>query len=181
MYEKGRELAKLSIQDWTSNEVFSYQWFLMVGLLIVVYVVWLKLLDKKRTTELLLFGSLESVAKLIIAAILIDNILGLYEYRIRLLPVPSNIFATSVTISPIIIMIAEQYTSSWKGFLLWSAIGNAFLCFVIFPIYTYVGILVFHNWNVFYHFLVLYAVAICVRVVFLWIIGIEKRHSGTVC
>jgi hypothetical protein len=180
VYEKGRELARLSIQKWTSNEVFSFQWFLMVGLLIVAYVVWLKLVDRKRVTELLLIGSLEAVAKLIIASILLDNILGLYEYRIRLLPVPANIFATSVTISPIIIMLVAQYTSSWKGFLLWNAIGNAFLNFVIFPVYTSIGIVKFYNWNVFYHFLVLSAVAVCVRVVFLWINGIQRRHSGTV-
>lgn len=180
MYEKERELAKLSIQSWTSNEVFSFQWFLMIGILIVSYVVWLKLLDRKKATELLLIGSLDSVAKLIIAAVLLDNILGVYDYEIRILPVPGNIFATSVTISPILIMLVTQYTTSWKGFFLWAAIGNAFLNFVIFPIYTSIGILKFYNWNVFYHFLVLYAIAICVRVVFLWITGIQKRHSGTV-
>jgi hypothetical protein len=180
VYEKERELAKLSIQNWTANEVFSFQWFLMIGILIVSYAVWLKLVDRKKVTELLLIGSLDSVAKIIIAAVLLDNILGLYDYKIRILPVPVSIFATSVTISPILIMLVAQYTTSWKGFFLWAAIGNAFLNFVIFPIYISVGILKFYNWNVFYHFLVLYAVAVIVRVVFLWIIGIQKRHSGTV-
>ncbi len=180
MYEKGRELAKLSIQNWTSKEVFSFQWFLMIVVLIIVYVVWLKLIDKKRATELLLIGSLESVAKLLVVAILLDNILGLYEYKIRILPIPANVFATSVTISPIMIMLVTQYTKSWKGYLLWTAVGNAFLNFVILPIYIYLGISEIHNWNVFYHFLVLYAVAICVRLVFLWITGIQKRNSGTV-
>lgn len=176
MYEKARELAELSIQDWISNEVFSFGWFLMVAIMIVAYAAWLKLVDRKRGTGILLIGSLEAVAKLIIVAILLDNILGLYDYKIRILPVPANVFATSVTLSPILIMLVTQYTSSWKGFLLWAAIGNAFLNFVIFPIYTAIGVLDFHKgWNVFYHFLVLYTIAICVRVVFLWITGTHKR------
>lgn len=117
-----------------------------------------------------MIGSLEAVAKLIFSAILLDNILGLYEYRNRLLPIPANVFATGVTLSPIIIMLVTQYTSSWE------AVGNAFLNFVVFPIYTAVGVLEFHRgWNVFYHFLVLYGITICVRVVFLWITGTEKR------
>lgn len=176
LYEKERELAEQSIKDWTSNEVFTFGWFLMVAIIIITYAVWLKLVDRKRGTGLLLIGSLEAVAKLIFVAILLDNILGLYDYNIRLLPVPANVFATSVTLSPIFIMLVTQYTSSWKGYLLWTAVSNAILCFVIFPIYTAVGILEFHKgWNVFYHFLALYAIAICVRVVFLWITGTQKR------
>lgn len=176
LYEKERELAELSIKDWTSNEVFTFGWFFMVAIIIITYAVWLKLVDRKRGTGLLLIGSLEAVAKLIFVAILLDNILGLYDYNIRLLPVPANVFATSVTLSPIFIMLVTQYTSSWKGYLLWTAVSNAILCFVIFPIYTAVGILEFHKgWNVFYHFLALYAIAICVRVVFLWITGTQKR------
>lgn len=175
MYEKSRELARLSIQSWTSNEVFKFGWFLMIGVLVAAYAVWLILVDRRRGTELLLIGSLEAVAKLLISGILLSNILGLYDYKIRLVPVPANVFATSITLSPILIMLITQYTSSWKGYLLWEAIGNTFLCFVVFPIYTAVGVVELHNWNFFYHFLVLYATSICVRLVFRWITGTQKR------
>ncbi len=176
MYEQERILAEQSIKDWTSNEVFTFGWFLMLAIIIVTYAVWLKLVDRKRGTVILLIGSLEAVAKLLIVAILLDNILGLYDYKIRLLPVPANVFATSVTLSPILVMLVTQYKSSWKGYLLWTAIGNAFLNFVIFPIYTAIGILEFHKgWNVFYHFFVLYAIAICVRIIFLWITGTQEK------
>jgi hypothetical protein len=177
LYEKERELFDLSIQKWTSEEVFSFGWFLILGVLIVAYAIWLKLVDRSRGTELLLIGSLTAVAKLI-TAIILGNALGVFYYTIRLTPLISNVFATSVTISPIIVMLVQQYTSSWKGYLLWSAIGFAFLNFVIFPIYTLVGALEFHNWNVFYHFLVLYAISIAVRIVFLWITDTQKRHKS---
>lgn len=97
---------------------------------------------------MLLVGALEAVAKAIYI-ILLGNVLGNFVYTIRFLPITVNLFATSVTVSPIIIMLTHQYTSSWKGYQLWSAIGFAFLNFVIFPIYIAIGALEFHNgWNV---------------------------------
>lgn len=175
IYEKERELAQASFQEWFSEEVFTYQWFIIVGVMITAYVVWLKLVNRRRGTELLLIGSLVAVAKAVYILI-IGNELGLFDYTIRLLPITVNIFAAGVTISPIIVMLVHQYTSSWKGYLLWSAIGFAFLNLVIFPVYVVIGALEFHNgWNVFYHFLAMYAISVCVRVVFLWITGTQKR------
>lgn len=175
LYEKERELAELSVRKWTSSEVFTYQWFILAGVVIAAYIIWLKLADRKRGTELLLIGALEAVAKAVFI-IIISNELGFFDYTVRLLPITVNIFATSVTVSPVILMLTHQYTSSWKGYLLWSAVGLGFLSFAIFPVYIALGILEFHKgWNVFYHFLVLYTISICVRVVFLWITGTQKR------
>lgn len=73
-------------------------------------------------------------------------------------------------------MMTQQYTSSWKGYMLWTAVGIAFMNFIIFPVYVAIGALEFHNgWNVFYHFLCLYTISQGVRVVFLWITGTQKR------
>lgn len=176
LYEKSREMAQMSMQNWLSNETFSFGWFLLLTLLIVVYAVWLKLLDKNRAGELLLIGSLSAVFFHINIMIMVD-IFGLAEYMIRILPLHVPVFASSVTLAPIILMLVQQYTHGWKGYILWSGIGMALLNFVIFPIYTVAGILKFHNWNVFYHFLVLYAVALFTRFIFLWITGTQKRHS----
>lgn len=175
IYEKERETAQLSIERWLKEEVFSLGWFVEIGILIITYIIWLKLLDKRRSTELLLIGSLTAVAKTINAMVL-GGLLGLFDYQIRLLPVLSNVFVTSVTISPVIVMLSEQYSSSWGGFMIRSAIGFAILNFAIFPLYMRLGALNYHNWNVFYHFLVLFGYGLLVRLAFLWIEGIKKRH-----
>jgi hypothetical protein len=125
LYEAERAANQLSVQRWASNEVFSYQWFIILGILIVSYVVWLKLVDRRRGTELLLLGALMAVAKAI-TIILISNVLGLLHYNVRLFPLISEIFATCVTLSPIIVMLVQQYTHSWKSFIIWDAIGFAF-------------------------------------------------------
>lgn len=176
LYEKSRELERLSMERWLSDEVFSFGWFLMLGILIIFYAVWLKLLDKRKITELLLIGSLTAVVKSL-NSMFLGQMLGLAEYTIRLVPVHSNIFITSMTISPIIVMLAEQYSSTWGGYIVRAGIGYAILCFGIFPLYILVGVLKIYNWNVLYHFLVLFTLSLVVRCAFLWITGIQERHG----
>jgi hypothetical protein len=134
------------------------------------------LLDKSRAKELLLIGSLTAVFCHINCSIIIEN-LGLVEYQIRLVPIQSGVFMSSVTLAPIIIMLVQQYTSSWKSYILWAGIGLAFLNFVIFPISMALGILKLHSWNLFYHFLMVLVIALFTRLIFLWIVGTQKRHS----
>jgi len=176
LYEEEREYNEFGFQHWKTNEVFTFGRFLMIIVLIVFYVVWLKLLDKKRTTQLLLIGSLAAVAYSL-NSIISGGLLGLVNYSIRIIPTHNSFFSTSITVSPIIVMLAQQYTSSWKGYILWSTIGFAFLNFVVFTIYTSVGILGWHNWNVFFHFLLLFTISIIIRFGFLWVTGTQKRHS----
>lgn len=116
MYEKSRELAQLSIQSWLHNEVFSFGWFLMIGTLVIAYAIWLKVVDRSRVIQLLLIGSLAAVAYFL-NTIAMADFFGTVSYKIRFIPLYPPIF-TSITISPIIIMLVQQYTSSWKGYLL---------------------------------------------------------------
>jgi hypothetical protein len=175
LYEKTREMASLSMERWLSDEILSLGWFIEIGILIVAYIIWLKLFDKRRATELLLIGSLAAVAYTL-NSMMSGNILGLAEYLVRIFPSPTNVFISSITLSPIILMLSEQYSSTWGGYMIRSAIGLAFMCFGIFTLYVAVGAVQFHNWNVFYHFLVLFAISLLVRCAFLWITGIQKRH-----
>lgn len=125
---------------------------------------------------MLLIGSLAAVAFTINAFAIIE-FLGFVEYKFKLIPISPPIFITSETVSPIIIMLVQQYTTSWKGYMLWTAFGFSFQNLVIFPYYTAIGILeLYKNWNWFYHYLVLFTVAQVVRLAFLWITGTERRN-----
>lgn len=176
LYEKTRETSQLSLQHWTSSEFLSFKWFLLLGILLISYALWFKLLDKSRATKLLLIGSLAAVFYHLNIIILID-LLGYVEYTVRLTPFTEPPFTSSTTLIPLTVMLVLQYTSSWKGYLLWSAIGLGFIGFGIFQIYILAGILQLHDFNLFYYFLALFGVSIVVRFVFLWITHTEKRQT----
>ena len=177
-YEIARKLAEQSYQHWVSYELFSFNFFLLIIVNVIFYSIWLKLLDKSRISHLLLIGALAAVGYLI-GDIFLFGFFGVAEYKVSLTPVEPPFLILSVTVGPIIIMLIEQYISTWKGYLLWASICMAFLTFVILPIYSLVGIFQLHNWNYFYHFLCILTIGLIVRVVFLWIMKIEQRHHSS--
>jgi MFS family permease len=147
----------------------------MVIFLLIVYIVWLKLVDRKRGVKLLLIGSLAAVGY-IFNCLVLTELFNVMEFKIRILPMPA-IFISSISVPPIFVMLAEQYTSSWKGYILWSGLSFAFYSFVLLPVFSLMGILQLHNWSVFYQFLIMFGISLGVRLVFLWIVDTQKRKN----
>jgi hypothetical protein len=177
-YETARLLASQSYQHWISQEVFSLGWFVMVGVLAVVYIVWFKIVDKRRLTSLLLLGSLCAVG-FGLADLILDGYYGLWEYPISLIPVKPPMFIISYTIAPIMYMTVAQYTTSWRSYLLWAGIGTAVISFGLIPVYLMLGIIKYHNINVFFAFLLELTGGIIARAIVLGLQSIEQRQSAS--
>jgi|GEM_PF-941170 len=172
-YETARLLTYQSYQQWISTELFSFGWFFMIGVIAAVYAIWLKVVDKSRIQSILLLGSLSAVG-LIIADMVLMGYFGVAEYKISLFPVEPPIFIVSITEAPILYMLALQYTSSWKAYLLWAGIGTAVLAFGILPLYSLLGIFQLHHWNYLYHFLLMFTDGVIARALLLWLINMEQ-------
>jgi hypothetical protein len=175
LYETARLLAYQSYQQWISTELFSLGWFVMIGVLAVVYAIWLKIVDKNKITSLLLLGSLCAVG-FGLSDIILEGFFGLWEYQIRLLPLIPSVFITSFTIGPILFMTVAQYTTSWKSYLIWGSIGTAVICFGLIPIYGMLGIIKLHNFNNFYGFFLYMTGGIIGRAIVLLLQSIEKHQ-----
>ena len=76
-------------------------------------------------------------------------------------------------------MLAQQYTSSWNRYALWTGVGSAFLAFGIFPLYSLIGIYQLHHWNYFYQLLLLFTNAIMARGLLLLVISIEQSQPAS--
>ncbi len=174
-YEISRKLAEKSYQHWIAYEFFSLNWFILIIVNIIFYGIWLKVLDKSKVKHFLLIGSLSAVGFLTGDTVLM-GFFGVAEYKVSITPFMPSLLIVSVTLCPIIIMLVQQYTSSWKGYFLLSSIGMAFLAYVILPIYARLGIFQLHNWNYLYQFLYTLTSGLIVRAFFLWIIKMEQRH-----
>ncbi len=174
-YETARLLAEQSYQHWISQEFLSYQWFIMVGVLAITYIVWFKLVDTKRITQILLLGSLITVAGSFVNLYL-AGFGGFWEYKIAVTPVKPAVFTVSYTIIPIFHMLVFQYTSSWKSYLIWASIATGFLAFILVPVYSALGIFQLHKgWNYIYHFAMMLIEGIVARWIVLWLDRLEQR------
>ncbi|MCX7711550.1 MAG: hypothetical protein N2484_17050 [Clostridia bacterium] len=164
-----------SYQRWAAQELFSFGWFFNIVFLIVLYTVWIKIVDKRRIKELLLFGSFISVAAGFVDVIAVSS--GLWEYKIRLFPINPATFPFDYTVVPIFYMIVMQYTSSWRGYLIGSLLAAGVFAFVISPIYINLGIKQYHNFNYFYMFLLVFGVTTFIKTVYNWLTKIEFKNA----
>lgn len=176
-YETARLLTYQSYKQWLSTELFSFSWFVMIGILAIVYGIWLKVIDKNRIQSILLLGSLSTVGFFIADMVLIAY-LGVAEYKIRIFPWNPPIFIVSITIAPILLMLVYQYTSSWRGYTLWIGIAMAVLAFGLMPIYSLLGIYRLVKWNYFYQFIMMFTDGVIARGLLLLVISIEQRHPA---
>lgn len=176
LYETSRLFASQSYQQWVSTELFSFAWFLTLGILAIVYAIWLKLVDTNRLSHLLLMGSLSAIGFVIGELVLIE-FFGVVEYKIRPIPFTPPLFIISITKAPVLFMLAQQYSASWKTYALWAAAGSAVLSFGLFPLYSLIGISQLHNWNYFYQFIYMFIDGLVARGLLLWVLSLEQGHS----
>lgn len=115
--QKSEKLNNLILTKWLNQELFSFQWFLTVIIVLVCYVLFFYLVDKQRIIEILLFGSLVTVAFVVYDSIGI--FFGYWTNLISVFPVYPNVLGSDFTIAPLISMLIYQYTSSWRRFSLW--------------------------------------------------------------
>ncbi|AIF53174.1 CBO0543 family protein [Pelosinus sp. UFO1] len=159
---------QLQLQIWNitwnryiTEELFSYQWWGSLIFLFVLYVIWLKLLDKARTFEIVLFGSFVAVQ-----AVFIDIAgysIGLWQHNIRLFPIVPGVFPIDFTVVPILLMFAQQYGSSWSKYLIWSALGSILFSFGISPAFQFFDIKAYYNWSFSYFFFLMMIVSVTSR------------------
>lgn len=158
--ELQQELLALRISDW-QEKVFSLQWFFIIFLIVVPWITWWKLVNKKYIAEILSFGLL-----IMVTASLLNEVglqLQLWRSPYSLLPVPHRWFAPAYSYLPVTFMLIYQYSRTWKSFTIMTVALSAITAFVFQPILTWLGIHIFIKWNYFYSFLTLIAEGLGMR------------------
>ncbi|MDF2632607.1 MAG: hypothetical protein K0Q85_1203 [Caproiciproducens sp.] len=178
-YELGRLLVNISYKNWITKELFSLGWFVILGVMLSVYAVWLKLLDKSRVKDILLFGSLSSIG-FMLADVIFGSYLGFSSHGIDIFPFKPSFFIVSITVTPVLFMLIYQYTSSWRSYTMWIIICTAALSFGLAPLYMNLGILEYHKgWNHFFTFLRSVTDGMIARAIVLWFTSIEQSQPAS--
>ncbi|MDP4125565.1 MAG: CBO0543 family protein [Bacillota bacterium] len=168
------ELWNLSYNHWKTETLFSIKWWSMVALITISYIIWWVIVDKRRLSQILLFGSLISVCR--ITMDIFGNNTALWSYDIRLTPFSPSPFLHDFTVTPLALMVVYQYCHTWKKFLVWNVIVTGIISFVFFPILIKFGFLTFYSWNYFNSFILIFGFALLSRWVLLGVLKIEKNE-----
>ncbi|HJV44869.1 MAG TPA: hypothetical protein VJ824_03990, partial [Bacillota bacterium] len=78
------QLQQKDLLYWKNESVFTWQWWLLVGMATIPLIIWWKLVDKKRAYEIAFYGCMINIA-----ALILDNVgttLQWWVYPIKLEP-----------------------------------------------------------------------------------------------
>lgn len=140
--KKFYELNKLILNKWLDQELFTFEWFFLVFLVLGCYLLFFYLLDKERIVEILLYGSFVAVAFVVYDSTGI--FFGFWANKISISPIYPNVFISDLTVGPLIAMLIYQYKTSWSRFIRWSIIFTGIYIVVFFGfLLTYMEVFVY--------------------------------------
>lgn len=144
------KLIELRYEHWIHRDLFTFQWWLLVVLLIVPWFIWWRFVDKKRLLEILLYGMLilASTTQLDI----IGNESNLWGYPYKILPMIPRLISVDFGVVPVIYMLLYQYFPKWKSFLTANLIMSAVFAFIAEPALVGLDLYQLHNWKNIYSF-----------------------------
>ncbi|HZK55599.1 MAG TPA: CBO0543 family protein [Desulfosporosinus sp.] len=166
------ELWNLTYTHWKTETLFSIQWWSSIVLIAIAYAIWWVIVDKRRLSQILLFGSLIAVGRTMMDVV--GTNAAFWSYEICPTPFSPCPLQLDVTVIALAFMVIYQYCHSWKKFLVWTIVATGIISFVFFPILITFGFLKLYNWNVIYSFVLIIVIASFSRWVVLGVLNLQQ-------
>ncbi|WP_078548581.1 CBO0543 family protein [Litchfieldia alkalitelluris] len=144
------QVYEMKLDYWLTENLFTFQWWLLLFVLIIPWFIWWRLVDKKRLTPILLFGTLLMILVLMLDDIGVEIHLWSYPYQLvnilpRLLPIDQGIIIVAH-------MLLYQYFPRWKKFIIANIVMALIFTFIFEPFTVWLGIYKLENWRYVYSF-----------------------------
>ncbi|HBP65217.1 MAG TPA: hypothetical protein DD730_13340 [Desulfosporosinus sp.] len=169
------ELWNLTYTQWKTETLFSIQWWSLIALIAISYAIWWAIVDKRRLSQILLFGSFVAVGRIVMDIIGTNAVL--WSYDIRPTPFYPGPFQLDLTLIALAFMVVYQYCHSWKKFLIWTGVVTGIMSFVFIPILIMLGFVKSYNWNLFYSFVLIFGIASFSRWVLLGVLNLQQNQE----
>lgn len=139
-----KELVHQKIDIWSEHVVFSGLWWLGVILTILPWLIWIKYRKKDSTNRILFVGYFVGVISLCLDVI--GDQLGLWHYRMVVIPFLPTYIPWDLTLMPLSVMFLIQIKP--KVHPLIKAIVFAFLSsYIGEPFFDWLGVYVLDKWK----------------------------------
>jgi hypothetical protein len=150
-----------SIDYWITHDLFTLHWWFYLILLIVPWVIFFKILNRKRVLEIMLFGVLISIFSL--SMDVIGTILNFWRYRFNFLPIVPWLSSVNFSVLPVFYMIIYQYFNSWTNFTLINIITATTFSFIAQPLVNSLGFVEPLTWKYVYSFPILFLMPLSLK------------------
>jgi hypothetical protein len=151
-----------AFQNWMHVDLFTLNWWLLLMMLVVPWVIWWKLADRSRLADLSIYGMLIGLFSTLICIIGYDLKLWGYPSRLVSFLMPP-LFPIVLTVLPVMYMLVYQYFLTRIQFVIASLVMSAFAAFVAEPVFVHMGMYVEYHWNHGYSFPIYFIMAVGFR------------------
>lgn len=159
--ELQNKVVEMQIQNWLHHDLFTLQWWLLLIILVVPWLIWWKFVDRKRLIEILLFGLLMATVVTILDEI--GAQLNLWEYPFDIEPLFPRLIPINLAALPVIFMFVYQYFPEWKSFLIANLVVAAVLSFIAENILEWLGMYELFQWENYYSFPIYIIMAVSLK------------------
>lgn len=156
-----KAIIKMRFDHWITYEMLTFQWWLLLIVGIVPWIIWWKIADKKRVTELLLFGVI--LAYLTTALDSAGTEVGIWAYKYKEIPLFNRIISMDITVLPVGYMLIYQYFKGWRSYILVHLLVAFSFAFVFEPLLVWLDIYKPYHWQHLYSFPLYILLAIFMR------------------
>lgn len=137
---------------WLETNYLTPQWWLIIFLCIISPVIWFKFVDKKRITEITLFGLFYGITAIILDAIGSFNLAWFYPYRLTPFLYP-ELYPYDICVVIIPFMFAfQRWRNDLKKFTFFTLFLSAGLSFLAEPFMEWIKIYREVSWKNIYSF-----------------------------
>lgn len=168
------QLTDVRINEWLSEEFLKPKWWALILIVLILFVVWFKMIDKSRIREICLFTVL-----LTIIFMGIDEYgeeLVLWDYPIDIIPLFPPLSSINLISIPLIYSQIYQHFKQ-KKFIYAVLISSAVICFVAEPLLTFLGYYDLINWHYYESYPIYVVVTLCTKGIVQKIMYISNKSS----
>lgn len=138
-------LSDVTLDYWFHHDLFTWRWWILLGLSILPLIIWWKILDKTRKPEILIYGLCTALLTTFLDVLGWN--LNLWSYPHKLLPMCIPLIPADLITLPIFYMLIYQRFLLWRSFLGATVVLAAILSFVMEPLFLRLEISKFLAWK----------------------------------
>ena len=163
------KLHQLTHKNWYNHDFLTLDWWLLIIVMILPWIIWWKLVDKDSLIEITLYGLFIALFSGILDTIGFS--LGLWSYPNKVIPINPPLFPADFTLLPVTYMLLYQYFTSWKPFIIASTIVFGVYTFAGEPFLEWLGVYTTYSWQYVYSF----PIYVAMSVFFRWLVKQMQR------
>lgn len=168
-------ITQSSIHHWLYSELFTWQWWFLIGCFVVAWLLAWVLIDRKRLLELCVFFLITSYLVSTLDAI--GTQFGFWMYNFHEVPLLNRLVSVDLGALPVLYTLFYQFFNRWLIYLGVLVAAAFVFSFIFEPLFQRINILVYYNWQSLFSFPIYILIGIIIKAVMIWIIKINKRAN----